>query len=62
MSAEKTYPVAAGVAEHAWADASTYAELYAASVEDPEAFWSKQAQRLEWLKPFTPMEFVCHRR
>ncbi len=58
MSAEKTYPVAAGVAEHAWADASTYAELYAASVEDPEAFWSKQAQRLEWLKPFTQVRDI----
>ena len=43
MSEEKTYPVPAAVAERAWADAATYESLYAASVEDPEAFWAEQA-------------------
>jgi acetyl-CoA synthetase len=30
-----------------------YAEMYAASVADPEAFWGEQGKRLDWTKPYT---------
>ncbi len=38
---------------HALIDAEGYARMYAASIADPDAFWGEQAQRLDWIKPFT---------
>jgi acetyl-CoA synthetase len=52
MSDEKTYPVPTALAERAWIDAATYETLYRSSIEDTEGFWRKQAERLDWIKPF----------
>ncbi len=30
-----------------------YAQMYSASVADPEAFWAKEGQRIDWTRPFT---------
>jgi propionyl-CoA synthetase len=30
----------------------TYADFYRRSIEDPEGFWSEQAKRIDWHKPF----------
>ena len=30
-----------------------YAQMYSASVADPEAFWDKEGQRIDWIKPYT---------
>ena len=37
-------------------DAAGYEKSYAASVADPDAFWALQAQRLDWIKPFTKVK------
>jgi acetyl-CoA synthetase len=58
MSDEKTYGVPPAVAERAWIDDARYEELYRASVADPACFWRKQAERLEWQKPFTEVKDV----
>ena len=29
---------------------STYAEDYAKSIEEPEAFWREQAQKIDWFQ------------
>ena len=34
-------------------DAGLYEQMYAESLADPDAFWARQGQRLEWIKPFT---------
>ncbi|MQY43769.1 hypothetical protein GG681_14080, partial [Epibacterium sp. SM1969] len=34
----------------------SYTALYEASVSDPEAFWGEQAQRIDWIKPFTQVK------
>ncbi len=34
-------------------DAVKYEEMYAASVNDPEAFWAKHGKRIDWIKPFS---------
>ncbi|MEZ5936873.1 MAG: acetate--CoA ligase [Hyphomonadaceae bacterium] len=34
-------------------DAQIYQEMYAASVSDPNAFWTKHGKRLRWSRPFT---------
>ena len=31
----------------------SYADFYRMSVEDPEAFWRKEAQRIDWHQPFS---------
>ncbi|MEW9921203.1 acetate--CoA ligase [Marimonas sp. MJW-29] len=37
-------------------DAERYAQMYAASVDDPESFWAEQGQRLDWIKPFSKVK------
>ncbi len=53
MSEEKLYPVPASVAAKAHINADQYAAMYQRSVEDPDGFWSEQAnQFVSWLKPW----------
>jgi len=30
-----------------------YEEMYQRSIENPEAFWAEQAERLDWIRPFS---------
>jgi acetyl-CoA synthetase len=41
------------IERRAHVDAATYERMYAASVENPEAFWAEQGKRLSWSKPYT---------
>ncbi|MCB5423873.1 acetate--CoA ligase [Altererythrobacter sp. CC-YST694] len=50
------HPVPAEWSEKALIDAATYEEKYRRSVEDPEGFWREEAQRLDWIKPFTQVK------
>jgi acetyl-CoA synthetase len=50
------YPVPQQWAEKALIAADRYAELYRESVEDPESFWRREAQRIDWIKPFTTVK------
>ena len=58
MSEDKIYPVPADIAARAWTDGEAYRTLYQSSVNDPVAFWSEQAKRLDWIKPFTEIKDV----
>jgi acetyl-CoA synthetase len=53
MSEAKFHAVTKEWAERAFIDAEKYREMYTRSVDDPENFWREQAQRIDWLKPFT---------
>ncbi len=33
-----------------------YEEMYARSISDPDGFWGEQAQRLDWITPFTKVK------
>ncbi len=35
-----------------------YKEMYRRSIEEPEIFWREQAEKLEWIKPFTKVKNV----
>jgi acetyl-CoA synthetase len=49
MSDDKIYAVPQAVAEHAHIDKTKYQEMYTRSVNDPEGFWSEQAEQfLDW--------------
>lgn len=53
MSNNKIYPVNAKFAKHAHFDSKTYDAMYQQSIDEPEAFWGKQAiDFLEWSKPW----------
>ncbi len=38
--------------------AEQYAEMYAASIADPEAFWAEHGKRLDWITPYTQVKDV----
>jgi len=52
------YPVDAKTKARALIDDADYAEMYARSVDDNEAFWAEQAGRIDWIKPFTKVKDV----
>jgi acetyl-CoA synthetase len=52
------FPVSEETKARALIDKAGYDELYARSVEDSEAFWAEQAQRIDWIKPFTQVKDV----
>jgi acetyl-CoA synthetase len=53
---EKIYSVSDDWKTRAYLDAPKYKELYARSISDPEGFWAEQAQRIEWIAPFTKVK------
>lgn len=55
---EKIYPVADATKERTLIDQARYEEMYARSLEDNEGFWAEQAQRIDWIKPFTVVKDV----
>ncbi|MHA6266251.1 acetate--CoA ligase [Aliiroseovarius sp. CAU 1755] len=55
-TADKTYAPSAEFVANAHIDAAKYKEMYAASVNDPEAFWSDQMTRLTWSKTPTKIK------
>ena len=53
---EALYPVPAALAADARITASTAAAMHALAASDPDAFWREQAQRLDWITPFTKVD------
>ncbi len=56
----KTYAVDSATADRALIDAAGYEEMYQQSVSDNEGFWAEQAQRIDWIKPFTKVKDVSY--
>ncbi|MFM7333116.1 MAG: acetate--CoA ligase [Tabrizicola sp.] len=52
-AAKSIYPPSSDFAAKAHVDAKTYEARYAASIQDPEAFWGAEGQRIDWIKPYT---------
>ncbi|MCZ7675080.1 MAG: acetate--CoA ligase [Roseovarius sp.] len=46
-------PPSAEFAANAHVDAAKYEEMYDASINRPESFWTEQGKRLDWIRPFT---------
>ena len=47
---EQIFEIPASTKAKAWIDNDTYLKMYQESVDDPKAFWDKQAERLDWFK------------
>jgi acetyl-CoA synthetase len=53
---DAVYPVPEEWAKQALIDADRYAAMYRESVDDPEGFWRREAQRIDWIRPFTTIK------
>jgi acetyl-CoA synthetase len=54
--ADKLFPVPAETAASALIDEAGYRRMYAESVGDGDTFWREQAERIDWIKPFTKVQ------
>ena len=50
---EALYPVPAQWAARAHVDAAGYQAKYAEAMADPDSFWQREAQIIDWMTPFT---------
>ena len=53
---KEIYPVPAEFKKTARTTDTEYFERYQQSIEQPDQFWAEQAQRLDWIKPFTQVK------
>lgn len=56
------YPVDPTFESSALINEQGYEQLYKESIENPEAFWAKQAECIDWMKPFTKVKDVSFSR
>jgi acetyl-CoA synthetase len=56
VPAAAVYPASDEFVANAHVNAAQYAEMYSASVADPEAFWAEQGLRINWTRPFTKVK------
>jgi acetyl-CoA synthetase len=56
MDQEDIIPVNANYPQQDSINAADYQRLYQQSIAEPEVFWRKQAQRIDWIKPFTQVK------
>ena len=57
---EKTYPPTSEFSKDAHVNAQGYAEMYDASIKDPDSFWSEHGKRVDWNKPFSITKNVTY--
>ncbi|WP_299373636.1 acetate--CoA ligase [uncultured Tateyamaria sp.] len=60
MPDTKTFAPSADMVANAHVDAATYDAMYAASINDPDAFWAEHGKRIDWIKPFTQVKDVSY--
>ena len=60
MSDIKTYAPSADMVARAHVGAAKYDEMYAASINDPDAFWGEHGKRIDWIKPFSAVKDVSY--
>ncbi|MDI4658224.1 acetate--CoA ligase [Xanthobacter autotrophicus] len=53
---DKIYDVPSEWAQKAYVDDAHYQSMYAASVNDPDAFWSEHGKRIDWFTPYTKVK------
>ena len=58
MTDQSVIPVPKEWADRAWIDEAEYLRKYEQSIKDPEKFWTEEAARIDWIKPFTKVKDV----
>ncbi len=54
--AKEIYPASANFVAAAHVNAAGYAQMYAESIDDSDAFWAKQGHRIDWIKDYTVVQ------
>lgn len=62
MSETTVYPISAAAASRANIGDAEYTDLYAQSINNPINFWREQAQRIDWIKPFSTVKNTSFER
>ena len=62
MSEQSVFPVSQETLDNTLLTNEQYLEMYEESVNDPDTFWTKQAQRIQWIKPFTKVKNVSFKK
>jgi acetyl-CoA synthetase len=55
---DQMYPPSADFVANAHINKDQYDAMYAASVNDPDAFWAEHGKRIDWIKPFSKVKNV----
>jgi len=50
---DKIYAPTADFTAKSHADRARYDEMYAASIDNPDAFWGEHGKRIDWMTPYT---------
>lgn len=53
---EKIHPIQENIKKNTLINEDTYQQWYQESINDPETFWAKHGQRIEWFKPYTKVK------
>lgn len=53
---QELFPVSDEWSKRAFLDRAGYERMYAEAANDPEAFWRREAQRIDWIQPFTKVK------
>lgn len=61
MTAKPLYPVKESMKD-ALIDREQYEQMYRESIEDPEGFWRRHGQRIDWMKPYSKVKNVTFER
>ena len=60
MDQQPIFQPSDALAKHAHIDADGYQALYAESIADPNAFWAKHGNRIDWIKPYSQISDVSY--
>ena len=53
---QEVFPVTEEWTKRAFIDRETYERMYAQAAAAPDTFWQREAQRIDWIKPFTKVK------
>ena len=57
---DQIYPVSPEWQKRAHINPAKYKEMYAASINEPEKFWSEHGRRIDWFKPFSKAKHTSY--
>ena len=60
MDQQPIFQPSDALAKNAHIDADGYQALYAESIADPNAFWAKHGNRIDWIKPYSQISDVSY--
>ena len=60
MDQQPIFQPSDALAKHAHIDADGYQALYAESIADPNAFWAKHGNRIDWIKQYSQVSDVSY--